>query len=54
MEIGSKVTWEAANKIMQGLFLEEKEGIAEIICYQMGQLNCHLRVFVDFNLIKSI
>ena len=54
MEIGSKVTWEASNKIMQGLFLQENEGIAEIICYQMGQLNCHLRVFVDINAIKAV
>ena len=54
MEIGVKVTWEAANKRMEGLFLQEEKGIAEVICFKMGNGNCRLRVFVDINKLTEI
>ena len=54
MEIGQKVTWVISNKIMLGLFMEEKDGIAEIICYQMGDINCRLRVCINIELLKTI
>lgn len=52
MEIGQKVTWTLSNKVMLGLFMEEKDGIAEIMCYQMGDVNCRLRVCINIDLIK--
>ena len=54
MEIGSKVTWKASNKTMQGLFLQEQNGVAEVICFQMGDVNCRLRVFVDYNTLEQV
>lgn len=52
MEIGQKVTWTIRNQIMLGLFMEEKDGMAEIICYQMGDVNCRLKVCINIDLIK--
>lgn len=54
MEIGQKVTWTISNKIMFGLYLEENNGIAEIICYQMGDVNCRLRVCINKDLLKAV
>lgn len=53
METGVQVTWDAAGKKMKGLFLQKvKNNQAEVICFQMGNLNCHLRVFVDISILK--
>ena len=53
MEIGQKVTWKISNKIMLGLFMQITDnGKAEVICYLMNDINCHLRVFVEPNLLK--
>ena len=38
---------------MFGLYLEENNGIAEIICYQMGDVNCRLRVCINKDLLKA-
>jgi hypothetical protein len=54
METGQKVTWTISNKTMYGLFLEENNGMAEIICYQMGDVNCKLRVFINIDLLKTV
>jgi hypothetical protein len=53
MEIGQKVTWKISNKIMLGLFIEQNDGIAEIMCYQMGDVNCRLRVCINIDLLKT-
>jgi hypothetical protein len=47
MQVGDKVKWKSSDKEMEGLFMQCTDGIAEIICYKMGELNCHLRVFVN-------
>lgn len=52
MEIGDKVKWCVGNKQMQGLFMQIIDKNAEIICYQMGNIRCHLRVFVPIELIS--
>ena len=47
MQVGDKVKWKSSDKEMEGLFMQCTDRIAEIICYKMGELNCHLRVFVN-------
>ena len=54
MEIGQKVTWKISKKIMFGLFIEENNGMAEIMCYQMGDVNCRLRVCINIDLLKTV
>jgi hypothetical protein len=51
MQIGQTVTWAASGKQMKGLFMQVNNNIAEVICFQMGNLNCHLRVFVSIDLL---
>lgn len=53
MEIGQKVKWQIDEKIYEGLFMQITDnGKAEVICYLMNDINCHLRVFVEPNLLK--
>ena len=53
MEIGQKVKWKIDEKTYEGLFMQVTDkGKAEIICYSMNNVNCHLRVFVELNLLK--
>ena len=55
MEIGTKVTWTPEfGKTMIGLFMQEENDIAEVMCIQMGNINCRLKVFVDMHLIKEV
>jgi hypothetical protein len=54
MEIGTKVTWTISDKNMLGLFLKENDGIAEVMCYQMGNVNCKLKVCININLLKIV
>ena len=54
METGDKVTWKISNQVMFGLFLQETNGIAEIICYQMGNVNCKLRVCINIDLLIKV
>jgi hypothetical protein len=53
MEIGQKVKWQIDEKNYEGLFMQiTNNGKAEVICYLMNDVNCHLRVFVEPNLLK--
>lgn len=54
MEIGQTVIWTSAGKQMKGLFMQVCENTAEVICFQMGNLNCHLRVFVPIDLLTAL
>jgi hypothetical protein len=53
MEIGQEVTWISSGKEMKGLFMQVLNDQAEVICFKMGNLNCHLRVFVPIELLKT-
>ena len=53
MEIGQKVKWQIDEKTYEGLFMQITDnGKAEVICYLMNDVHCHLRVFVEPNLLK--
>jgi hypothetical protein len=53
MEIGQKVKWNIDKKIYEGLFMQITDnGQAEIICYLMNGVKCHLRVFVEPTLLQ--
>jgi hypothetical protein len=53
MEIGQKVYWLVDNQKHEGLFMQIINDKAEIICYSMNNIKCHLRVFVDLNSINA-
>jgi hypothetical protein len=54
MEIGEIVKWSIDEKKYQGLFMQiSDKGLAEVICYSMNGLNCHLRVFVEIEKLNQ-
>jgi len=52
MEIGQKVKWNIDTKIYEGLFMQIINDKAEVICYSMNGVKCHLRVFVEPTLLQ--
>lgn len=55
MEIGQKIYWLVCNQKHEGLFMQYTEdNKAEVICYSMNNVKCHLKVYVEKNLIKII
>ena len=53
MEIGQKVTWNIDLKVNKGIFMQIVENNkAEVICYNMNGITCHLRVFIDVEKLK--
>lgn len=53
MEIGQKVKWTPNHgKQCRGIFREYKDNFAIVICYQMGDIQCHLKVEVVKELLQ--
>jgi hypothetical protein len=50
--IGTVVSWTIGENEMQGLFMQVENGKAEVVCFKMGDNNCHLKVFVNVELLK--
>lgn len=55
MEIGQKIYWLIGEQKHEGLFMQyTQDDKAEVICYSMNNVKCHLKVYVDQKLIKAI
>lgn len=50
--IGAPVSWTVGQNEMHGLFLQIVDNQAEVVCFKMGDNNCHLKVFVNLELLK--
>ena len=55
MEIGQKIYWLNGNQKHEGLFMQYVEdNKAEVICYSMNNIQCHLKVCIDKDLINEL
>jgi hypothetical protein len=50
--IGTVVSWNIKDNVCLGLFLSIQGDKVEVVCYQAGATNCHLKMLVDINIVK--